>query len=334
MDQHPVVGVPSPTPRERGRARQLNLLRWANPYGSIRMRFSELFQTFSRRSKPAEPPRKRLTPAFRTRVLLRCRDVFGNAGLFVEFWTQIQSKLTYLHGTPSLHPASQAGRVSPAEDALTFLQTCTDDHFLDFIEIIFRVASAFRVNERETLVDDFNEFLKVDDLPYAVTGFIWTKGVATQFGQTYESTSLTGYPQVIRKDSELIHVAAVEPALTTLTDPRLSGANQELLAALKDYRRGNYGDCLTKCGSSFESVLKVICDVRGWPYQPNDTAGPLLKTVIANGGFESFLEQPLLLVATLRNRLSTAHGSGSTPDKPRRRKQSTPSTPLWRQYCS
>jgi hypothetical protein len=277
------------------------------------MRFSELFQTFSRRPKPTETPRKRLTPAFRNRVLLRCRDVFGAAGQLADFWSQIHSKLSYLHGAPFLSPAGQGGRVSPGEDALTFVQSSSDEHFLDFIELVFRVEAAFRISERESLVDDFNDFLKVDDLPYAVTGFIWTKASITQFGQTREATTLTGYPEVIRKDSELIHITATVPALAVLSDSRFSAANLELLAALKDYRQGSYGDCLTKCGSSFESVLKVICHTRGWPYQANDTAAPLLKTVIANVGLEPFLEQPLLLVATLRNRLSTAHGSGNAP---------------------
>ena len=36
----------------------------------------------------------------------------------------------------------------------------------------------------------------------------------------------------------------------------------------------------------------------------------LLKTVINNSGLEKFFEQPLILVATMRNKLSTAHGAG------------------------
>lgn len=280
------------------------------------MRFSEIFLSFSRRPKPSEPFRKALTLAFRNRVLMRCGDVFGNTGLSAEFWMQIHSKLTYLHGTPFLSAAGQDNHASPIEDALTFAQTCSDDHFLDFIEFVFRVDATLQINERESLVDDFNEFLRVDDLPYSITAFVWAKGTITQFGKEYETSALTGYPQVIRKDSELLHVAAVAPALKALADPRFSAANQELVAALKDYRHGNYGDCLTKCGSAFESVLKVICDIRGWSYQITDTAGSLVKMVVTNAGLEGFLEQPLLLVATLRNRLSTAHGSGSTIRQP------------------
>jgi hypothetical protein len=59
-------------------------------------------------------------------------------------------------------------------------------------------------------------------------------------------------------------------------------------------------------------VLKVICARKKWPYSATDTASPLLKTVIANSGLESFFEQPLVLVATIRNKLSKSHGAGLT----------------------
>lgn len=244
---------------------------------------------------------------------MRCRDVFGASAQFEEFWSQIHSKLTYLHGAPRLSPAGQMGRGSGVEDSLTFLASCSDEHFLDFVEFVFRVDASFHVPERETLVDDFNEFLGVDNLPYSVTPFVWTKGVTTQLGREYESTTLTSYPQVVRKDSELAHATAITPALTLLAESRFVAANEEFLAALKDYRHGDFGDCLTKSGSAFESVMKVVCQAKGWPVQSNGTASTLLKTIVSNAPLEPFFEQPLILVATLRNRLSTAHGSGAVP---------------------
>lgn len=42
-----------------------------------------------------------------------------------------------------------------------------------------------------------------------------------------------------------------------------------------------------------------------------DTAGPLIHAVIQHAGMGSYFEQPLFIVATLRNRLSNAHGSGT-----------------------
>lgn len=108
----------------------------------------------------------------------------------------------------------------------------------------------------------------------------------------------------------MLYRSAIQPNLQLLREPEFGAANKEFLEALEDFRKANYGDCLTKCGSAFESVLKVICTKKKWPYQPSDTASPLLKTVINNSGLEQFFEQPLILVATIRNKLSKAHGAG------------------------
>jgi hypothetical protein len=109
-----------------------------------------------------------------------------------------------------------------------------------------------------------------------------------------------------------LHRIAIQPTLQLLSGPDYVAANKEFLEALEEFRKGDYGDCLTKCGSSFESVLKIICTRKNWPYGTTDTAAPLLKTVITNSGLESFFEQPLLQVATLRNKLSKSHGAGVT----------------------
>jgi hypothetical protein len=127
-----------------------------------------------------------------------------------------------------------------------------------------------------------------------------------------ESFKLTAYPRVIRKDSEALHRTAIQPTLELLRGSEFEAANREFLEASEDFRKADYGDWLTKCGSAFESVLKIVCARRKWPYSETDTASPLLKTVIGKSGLESFFEQPLILVATLRNKLSKSHGAGLT----------------------
>ena len=62
--------------------------------------------------------------------------------------------------------------------------------------------------------------------------------------------------------------------------------------------------------SAFESVMKVLCLEKAWPGGSNDTAATLLKTVVSRTNLDSFFERPLMLIATLRNRLSKAHGAG------------------------
>jgi hypothetical protein len=76
-------------------------------------------------------------------------------------------------------------------------------------------------------------------------------------------------------------------------------------------RKGVYGDCLVKCGSAFESVLKVLCTQNGWKFDPKDTAARLLGTVLPHTKLDGFFKEPLTLIATMRNRLSAAHGGGA-----------------------
>jgi hypothetical protein len=57
--------------------------------------------------------------------------------------------------------------------------------------------------------------------------------------------------------------------------------------------------------------MKIICDRKGWPYQQSDTASTLLRAILSRTNLDSFFEQPLLVIGTLRNRLSKAHGAGT-----------------------
>jgi hypothetical protein len=48
---------------------------------------------------------------------------------------------------------------------------------------------------------------------------------------------------------------------------------------------------------------------------PTATAQPLLDEIFGHVQLEGFFKQPLVLIATMRNRLSSAHGGGATPRK-------------------
>jgi hypothetical protein len=282
------------------------------------MRLDSIFKVFSRRSPSPKARDKALTPEFRTRIIMLCRDTLSGAkseyprGDYTqEFWSYVHTKLQYLHGRPRL---SNSNVASQAEDALTFLSKCNDAHFLDFVEMIFQFEWLWKAcpNEKE-LVEDVNRLFEVDDLPYALTNFVREKGLERLFGrgQETEVTRTVAYPQVIRKDSQVEHAMAIEPALSLLRDASFTSSNGEFLEALADYRKGDYGDCLVKCGSSFESVMKIICHRKGWPYQQSDTASMLLRTIIPRTNLDPFFEQPLLVIATIRNRLSKGHGAGT-----------------------
>ena len=267
------------------------------------MDFSSIFDVFSKRPQPPVKAGRPLTVEFRYRVLQLCTTTFPGHNFFSRsadtiFWLEMHEKLSYLHGRARLAKITTG---SLSEDAAVFLEDCNDYHFLDFIELIFKWQPLwdFNINPHE-LLKNVNEFLEVDDLPYYLTEFVFQS-----------STQIEAYPQIIRRDNEAIHETAIQPALTLLANPAFASANKEFLEALGHYRKGEHADCLAKCGSSLESVMKIICDRKKWPYKQTDTAEPLLNIILGKTGMESFFNQPIMLVATMRNRLSSAHGAGT-----------------------
>ncbi len=238
------------------------------------------------------------------------RDALGER--WDAFWVEIHKKLAYLHGKPRLSAGNAPNAMS---DVMNFIMNCPDGQFFDFVEL---ALTSGVLGTQDGLVKVINQFFRVDDLAYAVTDYVWTEEIETNIhGGKRRVRSLTAYPQVIFRGSQVTHALAIEPTLTLLKHPDFVSANAEFLNALTDYRKGDHGDCLTKCGSAFESVLKVICSRNTWPYDPQkDTAVVLLETVFDHQTtLEPFLKEPLKIVATLRNRLSTAHGGGTTPRK-------------------
>lgn len=267
-----------------------------------------IFKLFSRRQSPDPPKVKSLTPEFKNRYLMFYRDIMH--GGLPDCLLELHNKLTYLHGTTRLSNVAER-HDNLQDDVLHFLNTCSDEHFLDVVELMFQLKSARFVETREDdVVDQINEFLSLDELPYSVTKSVWEEGISKCMGGEYPCTTLRCHPQVIRKDSEPVHQLAVEPALTLLRKPDLLNANEEYLSALQDFRKHNYRDCVVKSCSALESVMKVLCIRQGLAYSDTDTAAPLLRTLISNTSLDSFGEQPIMLIATIRNRLGTAHGAG------------------------
>ena len=278
-----------------------------------KMDMARVFSTFSRRSEPLQEASKPLTPEFRNRVLQLCTTTFPLyeqtyamtlKPILSDLWSDIRQKLLYLHGRQTL---SNRPTYDQGSEITGFLAGCSDEHFLDFIEFVFQSYLIWGAHDSRTghqvnphaLIDDVNIFMEVDNLPYYLTGF------------TITDNNIAAYPQIIRRDSDIIHESAIKPTLALLSHPIFASANGEFLDALKDFRSGDYRDCVAKCGSSLESVMKVICDRKGWPYQQNDTTGPLLKHILPQTALGSYFEQPIMLIATIRNRLSTAHGAGT-----------------------
>lgn len=278
------------------------------------MDIRELFDVFSRRNVKPEKPPKPLTETFRKRVLMLCRDRFSAERVSVqEFWIEIHGCLCYLLGRPSL--SGHSPPKSQVDDVVNFLLTCSDEHFLDFIEYIFQVESYFQVSWQDdnSMVEEISHFFLLDDLPYDLTPFVRETRTEQLFRQPSEVQVVVSHPKVILRDHQIPYSEAIKPAIHLLADEGLTSANLEFLGALEDYRKGRYPDCLTKCCSALESTMKLICARKKWPYQETDTAGTLLRIILEKSTLDSFFEQPLLNIARMRNRLSSSHGAGAQP---------------------
>lgn len=126
--------------------------------------------------------------------------------------------------------------------------------------------------------------------------------------------------EIIRVDSELLHIETVKPALKLLNEKDYLGAQQEFLSAFEHYRHGKYKESLNDCLKSFESTMKAICDKRKWAYKENSTAKGLIQVCFDNGLIPQFWQQQLASLRSMlesgiptgRNKLG-GHGQGSTP---------------------
>ena len=125
--------------------------------------------------------------------------------------------------------------------------------------------------------------------------------------------------QIVRIDSDLSHSEVVQPALGILNQKQYAGAQQEFLQAHEHYRKGKTKEALNECLKSLESVMKSICDKRGWRYDDGATASALIGICFDKQLIPSFWETQFKALRSLlesgvppaRNRLS-GHGQGAT----------------------
>jgi hypothetical protein len=286
--------------------------------------FQKIFDVFSARPEAAAKKTHEIPQTTRTRVLTWVNELYSGQrpelGIYppgdysAEFWQDVARRVLYRLGDTRLIQSS--GWQDGPQAIMRFVFDCPGEQFLDFLEDIFSIKVFWHVSgggaRSKEIIDELNHLLSVDDLPYAITNFV-TETVRD--GNTY-SVVTHAHPKVIMRETEVLHLNSTEPALTLLQRPHFKNANNEYLAALEDYRKGDYADCLTKCGSAFESVLKVICNRKGWPYKQTDTAKPLIATVISKTSLESYFDSVLNIVPILRNKMSSAHGAGTASKQP------------------
>jgi hypothetical protein len=245
-----------------------------------------------------------LPKPLRVQILTILREALGDASDRVsgEVWESLHDTLARESGLERL-----IDEESKHDGIQTFFRITKDtERALDFIELAFRQVDGIARLYRFT--SQVQQRISPDNAIAELNGRFHEHGVGYQF----ESG------EVIRVDSTLLHAEVVKPALTLLHDALYAGANTEYLNAYEHYRHGRNEEALTECLKAFESVLKVICEKRGWDYDEKATASGLLRVVFEKGLVPSYLQTEFTSlrtslesgVPTVRNRQG-GHGRGT-----------------------
>lgn len=269
---------------------------------------------FSKRNAP--PPgqlRYDLPDEVRIRILAalrdHCGDPYDGRGGFDGMLLEVGHRLFKEYG--GLCASSYAAVRRSENPVIEHFGCCPIEQAIDFIEACFQTR-AYAGYQRG--VDEINVILREQGIGYELTPYTDHKveKEASLFGSRRKATLIeTEYPRMIRRDEHLLHEEVVKPALQLLASSKLRVANSEMLKAHAALRTGEFEDAITLCGSAFESVLKTICDIKRWPYDPNRDAGAKLVGICRDHNlFPPFYAPILETVATIRNKLGDAHGRG------------------------
>lgn len=193
-----------------------------------------------------------------------------------------------------------------------FIDSCQTDEFLDIFELSLRLIDGFIRRQSEYDRSIWNRSHDADDLINETNYRFRQSSVGYQF--------VSG--NIIRQDSAFAHDEIVKPALSLLHVQGFSGPEEEYLTAHRHYRLGNYKEAITEAAKAFESMMKAICDRKGWSYPSRARASDLVKVLRSNSLWPTYMDGSFdQLIATLTSGLpqvrndSGAHGQGALPNE-------------------
>lgn len=279
-----------------------------------------IFDLFSKRQKklrgdvPDVYVYDNLPQSLRVQIVHIWTDTLGKGeqywdGQVKQSYEFIVNTLCREYGLFKLPGAKDYGdREFITELANFFLQVNDVERALDAIELSFRVIDRFTRSWEYLRRNDASE--RAEQAISELNNRFKEHGVGFQFVEG----------EIVRVDSELLHVEAVKPALRLLNEKNYQGAQQEFLSAYEHYRHGKNKEALNDCLKAFESTMKAICDKRKWAYQSNATAKALIQVCFDNHLVPSFWQQQLSSLRSMlessiptgRNKLS-GHGQGTVP---------------------
>jgi hypothetical protein len=245
-----------------------------------------------------------LPKQFRAQVI----HIWNDALRSYDWWREIYRVMIREKGVFRLVDAD----TTPQQQCYQFFMSAQTEEALDLIEISFRVVDNV-VREMATYIRESHGLCDPDAAICELNGRFREHAIGYEYAGG----------EIVRVDSQLLHVEAVKPAIQLLhgAGKAFAGPLQEFLAAHTKYRKGEYKEAIADALKAFESTLKAICTSRDWTYDPHkDTASKLLQIVFDKGLVPTWLQSQFtslksLLeagVPTVRNKVA-GHGQGPDP---------------------
>lgn len=265
----------------------------------------KVFDIFSKRQNKNKLPEiishDVLPDKLRVQIVHILMDTLGRPNKFSEInqvYQQIKEIICREHGIFNLVDY-QPSVVDEIYSSITHLEV---DIVLDIIEISFRMSK--RLDERQPryqfaplnsndAIDELNERFKENAVGYRFEG-----------------------GRLIRVDSTIEYQEVTKPTIFLLhNDARFKPSCDEYMKAHEHYKNGLNKECMNSCLKSFESTMKIICDIKSWKYTPKDGASKLIQICFDNQLIPSYLQSEFTAlravlesgIPTIRNQVS-AHG--------------------------
>lgn len=248
-----------------------------------------------------------------TRVQIRqiAQSTFGNDRRRVTIWENnpagAWAHKVYTHEKGRDHLGFSAE--NPQYDLLKFLESTDGENFVDVLEVIC-VSFLHIIGDTTYWKARWGAVLS----PEAAIEQINFRLRDAGFGFQFEND------RMVRVDSQFVHSEVVKPALTLLSRRGYEGPQAEFLAAHDHYRAGRHKEAITEAAKAFESLMKAVCDQKGWEYAKGARASDLIKILRTNKLWPTYLDASFdQLIATLSSGLpkvrndDAAHGQGAVP---------------------
>ncbi len=182
------------------------------------------------------------------------------------------------------------------------------DKVLDAVELSFKAVDKWTRKHEYRYVKNFDKV--ADD---SITE-LNQRFLEHNIGYQYASG------KIIRIDSTYVHSEIILPSLILLSSKEYKGVEEEFLKAHEHYRKGNSKEAINEAYKAFESMMKVVCDLKKWNYPTNATAKSLIDILFQNDIINPFWNSHFSALRSLlesgiptgRNKLG-GHGQGAEP---------------------